>query len=869
MAGLLRAVFGVSELDDETARARVRARIPDAGAEDLLLLDDLVGIRDPDAALPDIDPDARRRRLARLANAAALARCEPAVYIIEDAHWIDDVSESMFAEFMAVVPQTRSMVVITYRPEYRGALARVAGSQTFALAPLDASQTSALIAELLGSHPSLASLAAQIAERAAGNPFFAEEIVRDLAERGVLDGDRGAYRCQGDLADVSVPATVQATIAARIDRLNATAKRTLNAAAVIGSRFGADLLASQLGGSGGSCAAAVTDLVEAELIDQVLFTPRAEFAFRHPLIRMVAYASQLKSGRAELHRRLAAAIEQRDPGSADENAALIATHLEAAGDLRAAFGWHMRAGGWSSLRDIGAARMSWQRARQVADRLPADYPDRTSIRIAPRTLLCGSAWRTGGSVADTGFDELRELATAAGDQRSLAIGMAGLLASLTFHAHYGESSRLASECASLIESIGDRSMTVGLLYGPMYAKFMAGEMAETLRLAQCVIDLADGDPAMGSLIVGSPLALAIAGRGAARCCLGIPGWKDDFDQAIAMARAFDATTHVIAIWFNYGTIPNGALPPDALALQRTAEALRIAEQSGDDFTLALARITRGLVLVHRDDSERGVGFELLAKAREMALQERFSMTAVPIVDIEIAREKARTGDLDSAVEIALALIHDQFDTGEMNFRGPATTVLVESLLARGTDADVREAQAAIDRLAAVPTDAGFVLHELPLLRLRALLARAHADEVTYPGFRGSLSHEGGVVRLRGTPSGSKRHDMGRQWSSRSLYCGVTRPSSSNLPLVRRLVEEARSASGHCKCWLQRGSEPLVRPSFSAERAGRRRQLAPVIGAMGGAESSPAFAFQSHKFVVSHRSNPLCYDFQGAFSSHFH
>ena len=110
-----------------------------------------------------------------------------------------------------------------------------------------------------------------------------------------------------------------------------------------------------------------------------------------------------------MHRRLAAAIEQRDPGSVEENAALIAEHLEAAGDLHEAFGWHMRAGTWLSFRDLRAARMSWQRARQVADRLPADDPDRAAMRIAPRALLCASAFRVGGSIADTGFDELREL----------------------------------------------------------------------------------------------------------------------------------------------------------------------------------------------------------------------------------------------------------------------------------------------------------------------------------------------------------------------------------------------------------------------------------------------------------------------------
>ena len=85
-------------------------------------------------------------------------------------------------------------------------------------------------------------------------------------------------------------------------------------------------------------------MLGAELIDQVRFTPHAEYAFRHPLIRAVAYESQLKSDRAEWHRRLAAAIQGRDPGSVEENAALIAEHLEAAGDLHAAYGWHMRAG---------------------------------------------------------------------------------------------------------------------------------------------------------------------------------------------------------------------------------------------------------------------------------------------------------------------------------------------------------------------------------------------------------------------------------------------------------------------------------------------------------------------------------------------
>ena len=200
---LLRAGSGVADLDDPAARARVREQVPDADPQDLLLLDDLLGIADPDVALPQIDPDARRRRLTALVNATTLARTEPALFIIEDAHWIDAVSESMLADFLSVIPRTPSMVLITSRPEYEGALTRVPGAQTIALGPLDDSDTAALLGELLGSDPSVGELAAIIAERAAGNPFFAEEMVRELAQRGVLAGERGGYLCRADVAELT------------------------------------------------------------------------------------------------------------------------------------------------------------------------------------------------------------------------------------------------------------------------------------------------------------------------------------------------------------------------------------------------------------------------------------------------------------------------------------------------------------------------------------------------------------------------------------------------------------------------------------------------------------------------------------------
>src|SRR5262249_12056268 len=155
---LLRAGTGVADLDGEAARARVREQVRGADPQDLLLLDDLLGIADPDVPPSAIDPDARRRRLTALINAAWLARTEPALFIIEDAQWIDAVSESMIADFLTVIPRTSSLVLITSRPEYQGALTRVPGAQTIALAPLGDSASAALIGELLGSDPSVGEL---------------------------------------------------------------------------------------------------------------------------------------------------------------------------------------------------------------------------------------------------------------------------------------------------------------------------------------------------------------------------------------------------------------------------------------------------------------------------------------------------------------------------------------------------------------------------------------------------------------------------------------------------------------------------------------------------------------------------------------
>jgi hypothetical protein len=552
-----------------------------------------------------------------------------------------------------------------------------------------------------------------------------------------------------------VPATLQATIAARIDRLDPKAKRTLSAAAVIGSRFGLDLL-TVLG-----VEPVVDELVAAQLIDQVSFTRQPEYVFHHPLIHSVAYEAQLKSDRSDLHRRVAAAIEAREPESGDENAALIAEHLEAAGDLHAAYGWHMRAATWATNRDIGAARLSWERAAEIADALPGDHPHRAAMRIAPRTMLCGTGWRVHANVAGDRFDELRELCSAAGDKASLGIATAGLVVGYAHQDRVREASQLASEAWALAEAVGDPTLTVGLSFPVIYGEIESAEWCDVLRWSQTVIDLADGDPSKGNFLVGSPLALAFASRGMARYFLGRPGWPEDLRHGLAMARRADPASYAGVVGYVYLLgIPFGVLRPDDRALHEIEDALRIAERSSDDVVVGFIRATLGVALVHRDTIvERGRGQQLLAEVREVFLNQGHNLCDLPIVEVYSARETSRQGDHDAAIPVIRAAADHLFRQGHLLLWGVAATgVLVETPLDRGADGDVAEVEAAIDRLAVAPADEGLVMRDIWLLRLRALLSRARGDAAAYTQYRDdyrdmakTLGYEGHIAWAEAMP----------------------------------------------------------------------------------------------------------------------
>jgi hypothetical protein len=202
------------------------------------------------------------------------------------------------------------------------------------------------------------------------------------------------------------------------------------------------------------------------------------------------------------------------------------------------------------------------------------------------------------------------------------------------------------------------------------------------------------------------------------------------------------------------------LRSDDRAVREIEDALRIAERSGDDLALSNARSTLGLALVHRHTAaDRDRGQQLLADVSDVFLRRVHNLEDLPLVEVYLARERARCGDRDDAIPLMRAAVDHLFREGQLLAWGiPATGVLVQTLLDRGAQGDGAEAEAAIERLAAAPADEGPVIRDTWLLWLRALLARAHGDAAAYAHLRDryrdmatSLGFEGHIVWAEAMP----------------------------------------------------------------------------------------------------------------------
>src|SRR5262245_51305956 len=371
LLALLRELFDVAETDGAyEARRKIAGELMLSGQDVhgvVPLVFDFLGVRDSDRPVPAMDADERKGVLLASVRHLVQARSarEPLLIFVDDAHWIDSGSDEFLAQMVEAAGGTRTLVLVNFRPEYHAEWTAKSYYRQIPLTPLGPDASRELVEELIGRHPSVASLPGLIHQRTGGNPFFTEEVARSLVESGALEGSRGDYRLVCPLADLKVPATVQAVLAARIDRLAVRERGLLQTAALIGKEFPRSILERVADLAPAELSGALAGLERAEFIFERSLYPEAEYAFRHPLTQEVALHSQLSDRRARLHAAIARAIEALRPDRLDEEAGVLAHHWEEAGDALEAARWHRRAALRTEETDPSESLRRWQKVREL------------------------------------------------------------------------------------------------------------------------------------------------------------------------------------------------------------------------------------------------------------------------------------------------------------------------------------------------------------------------------------------------------------------------------------------------------------------------------------------------------------------------
>ena len=329
---LLKRYCHLEERDDpRTVRAKVTGQVLtlDETLQDTIpALLFLLEVLPDDSPFRTLDPPQRRQRTLQALKRILLreSQVQPLLLVFEDLHWIDAETQALLDSLVESLPTARLLLLVNYRPEYQHGWGSKTSYTQLRLDPLPPASADALLQALLGDDPSLAPLKQLLIARTEGNPFFLEESVRTLVETGVLVGEPGAYRLAQALPAIQVPATVQAVLAARIDRLPPEEKRLLQTAAVIGTEVPLPLLQAIAELPEAALHRGLAHLQAAEFLYETRLFPEPEYTFKHALTHEVAYNSLLLERRRVLHARIVEALEALAPERVAEQVERLAHH---------------------------------------------------------------------------------------------------------------------------------------------------------------------------------------------------------------------------------------------------------------------------------------------------------------------------------------------------------------------------------------------------------------------------------------------------------------------------------------------------------------------------------------------------------------
>ncbi len=745
---ILRSQFAITDQDDDTgARAKIAGAILhlDPALDDALpLLYDFLGVPDPKRPAPAIDPEARQRQLFGAFDRLRRARSArgPVVFLIEDVHWLDPGSQAFLENLVKGVPGLRVLVVTTFRPEYRAPWAHRSHYGQLPLAPLGADASRELLGELLGSHPSLDGVAELVLDRTRGNPFFIEEVVQALVEQGSIRGRREAYELAETIGEVRIPASVQAVLAARIDRLSPRDKALLQTAAVVGRQFSRRLLSAVTGVADQDLEAALRTLVEAELIYEAAAYPEEEYTFKHALVEEVAYGSQLARRRARVHVAVAEALAALDADKLDERASLIAYHYEMGGELLEAARWNARAAGWAGFSHPVEAARHWRRVRALTGKLEQS-PQAAELGMNARIMMLGFQFRLGAASEEENvpyeeeaaavFAEAEAFAEAAGQAAVKVIvpTLYGLVCVTSGGEAIEEGYQHNAEATRLADETGDPALRAASRAPLAWALFILGRVREAAAMAADMVPIIGEDRSVGrGISITSPYAwcrmqIAHFGGYSHRLDEGLAGLERAIDLA---GEEGDLETQAWAHRHCAVFADLAGADPD-VAAAHALHGLQWAEEAGGAWSRIFLR--EGVATSHVQRRECRQAIEVVDEALTIARDRRIALANVPLLLSIRARAQIGQGDVAGARRSAEEALAVALRCGTRGYEALARLQLARAILTDPAPGDERAAATELEEALSIVETLGLRAFAPQIHLERGRLTLTTGDEAAY------------------------------------------------------------------------------------------------------------------------------------------
>jgi class 3 adenylate cyclase/tetratricopeptide (TPR) repeat protein len=558
---LLKRYAHVEDRDDtRTIRAKVTGQVltlDDALQETIPALLWLLDALPDDHPLLTLDPPQRRRRTLDALKRLVIreSQVQPLLLVFEDLHWIDAETQALLDSLVESLPAARLLLLVNYRPEYQHGW----GSKTYytqlRLDPLAPTSAAEVLQTLLGDHPSLAPLTPLLIARTGGNPFFLEESVHTLVETGALVGERRAYRLAKALDSLQVPATVQAVLAARIDRVPPEDKRLLQTAAVIGTEVPWPLLQAIADGPEEALHQGLARLQAAEFLYEARLFPELAYTFKHALTHEVAYGSLLQERRRALHARIVEALEGLYADRLTDQVERLAHHAMRGELWDKALAYCRQAGGRATTRSAyREAVVYFEQALAALAHLPECHE--TLAQAIDLRLDLHAALQPLDEQARL-FEHLRaaeSLAERLGDPQRFGRIVSFLCSSFSFMGEHDRAIAAGQQALALATTSGLFDVQVNAQNHLSVAYYVAGHFRQALDVSQRTIAVLTGE--LLAERFGLAIFPALLGRGYAALCLAeLGGFAEGAgigEEAVRLAEAVAQPNSMLNVLYRVG-----------------------------------------------------------------------------------------------------------------------------------------------------------------------------------------------------------------------------------------------------------------------------------------------------------------------------